>query len=358
MPYQKPTLTELRDRIRNDIYSGLGIAVQFLRKGFIFVLSKTLAGQFNGAYGYLDWILDQLFPDTADEEFIRRWASIKKLTPIGSEKSKGSVDVIGAFGSTITAGTQLQRIDGVRFTVDVFTVLSSSPQSVAITSKLAGADTVTAAATALTFVSVPVGIDSEAIVDGSGITGGRDEETVAELLVRVLDSFRFPPRGGSAKDHDVWAKEALDATKTWVRNFQNDEISHSVEKCQVILYFAMHNTYTDGIPMAGDVTIVQDYIDERKPAGEDFIALAPTADPLDPDITIVPDNATTQAATTAQLQDLIKRETEENGTLLLSDIKEAIGKTPGLTDWTLNSPVADVTTAVGEIHTLGTPVYT
>jgi len=119
----------------------------------------------------------------------------------------------------------------------------------------------------------------------------------------------------------------------------------------------MADTYADTIPQPGDVTTLQNYIDVRKPAGEFFTAIAPVADPVDFNIAITPDNTTTRNAVEAQLNDLIKRKQEENGTLQLSDIYESIGQTEGLTNWTLNSPSADVTTALGEVHTLGTITF-
>jgi len=358
MPYTKPTLTELFSRVRNDIYGYLGLPVQFLRKGFIYALSKVLAGLSNGLYGYLDWILRQMFPDIADDLYVRRWAIIKNLTPIAAEKSTGNVDATGTVAAVIPVDTEIIRNDGVRFIVTANTVIDGGGNAVVPVESLNfGSDTATQAGTVMTFVSVPVGVNSEVTVDGSGLTGGRDDETTEELRERVLDSFRRPPQGGSDADHERWTKEAVDATKIWVRTFDPGFNPWGLDRCQVYLYFTMADTYANTIPQAGDVTDVQDYIDARKPSAEEFFAIAPSADPVHFNLSIVPNDTATQQAVTAQLSDLIKREQEENGTLKLSSMFEAIGQTPGLTDWTLNSPSADVTTAVGEVHTLGNVTF-
>jgi len=358
MPYTKPTLTEIFNRVRNDIYTNLGLTVQYLRKGFIFALSWTLSGLFNGIYGYLDWILDQLFPDTADTDFVNRWASIKNLTPIEAQKSTGIVEVTGIIASNVAVDTEIIRNDGARFKITTAAILTSSPQDYPVISIDAGVDTVTAAATVMTFVSVPVGIDASVTVEAAGIAGGRDDETTEELRARILSSFRAPPRGGSNYDHETWANEALDVTNTWIHTWDPSVNPYALQKAQVKMYFAMFDTYADGVPLAGDVTILQDYIDARKPAGEHFTATAPVADPVAFTISITPDTANNRTLVTAQLSDLIKRKTQENGTLYLSDIYEAIGRTANLTDWTLTTPSANVVTALGDMHTLGTITFT
>lgn len=357
MPYKKPTLTELRARIRSDIYTGLGLVDQFLRKGFIPILSDVLAGVFNGLFGNLAFNLLQMFPDTADSEFVRRWKTIKNLVPIVAKQSSGFIDVTGVISSTVPLDAELVTLSGQVYKVTLATVLDVSPKSVPVISDAFGIDTVLQAGVTMTFVSVPAGVDSEATVDGSGITGGRNEETTEECRDRVLESFRRPPQGGSDADHDRWAREILPITRTWIRTFDAVSNPYGVLRCQVIMYFAMHDTYIDGIPQPGDVVILQDYIDARRPAGEEFVAIAPIADPVDFDITLVPNNATTKAAVDAELKDLIRRKGEEGGTLKLSDMQEAIGRAPGIDDWTLNSPTADITTALGELHTLGTTTY-
>jgi len=356
MPYSKPTLTAIKTRIRQDIYAGLNLIDQVLKKTTIKILSDVYGGVINSLYGVLDWILDQPFPDTADEEFVNRWKTIKNLTTIAAEQSSGFIEATGSTGSVIPIDTELQTVDGLRYKVTAATAIAATPQDVPVISIDFGSDTVQAATTPMTFVSTPTGIDADAVVEAAGLTGGRDEETTEEIRDRVLDSFRNPPQGGNDNDYAVWANEAVDVTRTWLRTYSPGS-PHGVLRSQVFLYFAMHDTYADGIPQAGDVTAVQDYIEPIDPAGAEFFALAPVADPIPFNVTIVPSNATTQAATTAELQDLMRRKGEEGGTLQYNDMLEAMGRIPGLTDWTLTAPTTDQTTAVGELHTLGTVTF-
>ena len=60
----------------------------------------------------------------------------------------------------------------------------------------------------------------------------------------------------------------------------------------------------------------------------------------------------------AELADLIRRESEPGGTLLVSHIREAISTAQGETDHELTSPTADVTVQATQITTLGTVTFT
>jgi uncharacterized phage protein gp47/JayE len=72
----------------------------------------------------------------------------------------------------------------------------------------------------------------------------------------------------------------------------------------------------------------------------------------------VPDNADTRAATTAELVDLLARVAEPGdgigrGTVLLSQIRTAIGTAEGVTDYSVTVPAADVVPALGNLPTVG-----
>ncbi len=82
---------------------------------------------------------------------------------------------------------------------------------------------------------------------------------------------------------------------------------------------------TDGIPSAATAAAVKTYIDARRPV----------------------------AAVAASLADLIRRQAEPGGTLLISHIREAISTAAGEHDHELISPAADVTHATGHIAVMG-----
>ena len=204
----------------------------------------------------------------------------------------------------------------------------------------------------MSLVSPIAGVASTATVS-TKLEGGADLETDDSLRTRLLDRLRTPPRGGTREDYSFWAKGASSAvTRAWAR-------ANSPGLGQVRVYFMTDDATANGIPETASVTTVQDYINARRPVTADVTVSAPTAVALDFQIEdLTPTSAEVRAAVEAELADLIRRETEPGGTLLVSHIREAISTAMGETDHTLRSPTNDVTVGAAEITTLGTVTFT
>lgn len=77
MPFTRPTLTELIDRVITDISSRVtGVDSAVLRRSLLGVIGQSEAGAAHMLYGYLDWIAKQSIIDTAEKEHLERWAAI------------------------------------------------------------------------------------------------------------------------------------------------------------------------------------------------------------------------------------------------------------------------------------------
>jgi uncharacterized phage protein gp47/JayE len=103
---------------------------------------------------------------------------------------------------------------------------------------------------------------------------------------------------------------------------------------------------------------VQASIDANLPATAVATAAAPTELDIAFTIHVVPDNADTRAAVTAELTDLMSRVAEPGdghgrGVVLLSQIQTAIGTSAGVTNYTVTVPPADVVPGVGQMPTVG-----
>ena len=91
----------------------------------------------------------------------------------------------------------------------------------------------------------------------------------------------------------------------------------------------------------------------------DVTVAAPAASPIAFTINNVePSTQAVMDAIEAELADLIRRESEPGGTLLVSHIREAISTAQGETDHELTSPTADVVELATEIATLGAVNFT
>jgi uncharacterized phage protein gp47/JayE len=355
MPYEKPGISELIDQQFADLLSMLKDADPTLRDSKLEIFAKVMAGGLNGGYSYLDWILRQIFPDTADPEYAGKWGFTKNLVPLDAKAASGSVLMTGNVGAGCLIGDELRRDDGVLFvTTESAVIPGGGSISVAVTASAAGTASNTDAAVLLTWTSVPAGVNSTAAVED--MTGGTDDETDAEYSERVIESFRNPARGGNETDYETWAKEADDVTNVWIRAWDPSDNPDNVLLGDLLLYFMMYDTYDDGIPLAGNVTKVQDYIDERRPMGMgDFTVAAPTSEDLDLTLSITPDTLQGRNEVEEQLEDYIRRTAEPNGVLYLSNINEAISRAISVDRHTLTVPSADVTPAAAEnIFALGT----
>ena len=91
-----------------------------------------------------------------------------------------------------------------------------------------------------------------------------------------------------------------------------------------------------------------------RPVTAELYVFAPSASPLDFTIQVSPNTTAVREAVTASLEDLLEREAEPGGELLLSHIREAISLSIGETDHTLVSPASDLTAGAGELFVLGT----
>jgi uncharacterized phage protein gp47/JayE len=343
----RPTFTQILERIQADLDSRLPNADTRLRRSVLNVLSYMLAGVAHGLYGFISWISLQVFPDTAEVEFMNRWASIWGIIRIAAVKAAGNVTATGEDGVIIPVGTELQRSDNAVFVTTSEQTIVSGTATIPVEAKIAGVAGNTDAAVILAFVSPILNLDTDTTIDVDGLLDGADGESDASLLARLLDRIQQPPHGGNENDYIQWAKEILGVTRVWV-------YPQELAEGGLTIRFMMDDTYVDGIPLSGDVAAVQAYIDGKRPVTADVVVLAPVAVPLAFGITLVDqDSASIRAAVDASLRDLILREAEPAGTLFLSRINEAISLATGEFDHILTTPIANVTNTTGNITTMG-----
>lgn len=350
MAWQRPTLTALIARTQADFTSRIDGITTILRRSVLGVLARVLAGACHEIYGYLAWLSRQILPDTAEAEFLERWARIWGVTRIAATYAAGTVSFSGENGSIIPAGTELQRQDEVTFRTDDAAVISGGAAIVSVTASESGADSNTEAGASLALTSSISGVTNTATVT-TALAGGADRETDSSLRARLVNRIQEPPHGGADFDYTAWALEVSGVTRAWT--FPLWLGVGTVGVCFV------RDDDDDIIPAATEIDEVQDYIDARRPVTVDLTVFAPTGVPLDFEITLTPNTATVQAAVQAELEDLLRREAEPedgagSGTILISHIREAISIAAGETDHVLTAPVANVTHGTGEMAIMGT----
>lgn len=348
MAFLRPTLVELVDRIQTDFESRLDLTGTVLRRSMVRILSRVIAGASHMLHGHLDFLSRQLFADKSEAAFLRRQGAVFGVTPNEATFAVGTAKFTGS--GVVPSGTVVLRSDGAEYTTDAEITVVALGTSVAVTASLAGEAGNCDVGTVLTLESPISGVDSEATVDTGGLSGGADQEDDEAYRLRVLERIQNPPHGGSDPDYKAWAKEVAGVTRAWV-------YPRALGAGTVVVRFTRDDDLVQ-IPDSGEVTAVQDYIDARKPVTATVTVLAPVAAPLNFTFaSITPDTVAVRAAIAAELADLMLREGIPGETLLLSQIRTAIGIAEGLEDYELTSPAADVTHSTGQLPTMGTVTY-
>ena len=344
-----------------------------LRRNNIGVSADAMAGITYSAWGYLRWLTDQMFPDTATAWFLDRWAAWYGLQRKSATTAAGNAIFTGTTGIPVPAGTQLTASDGVtQFATQVTVEIASNSATVAIVALTAGSVGNLAPGAPLSLATAVAGVFPTANVDGNGLSGGTDIETDASLRSRVQAREQNPPQGGSATDWWQWARTVPNASRAWV--YPLNRGNGTVDVSFVI------DQRTDIIPLSGDLTSATATIAALPiPVTANWQVFANAPAPLTVTVAnLVPVPGTTlaaaQASIEAEIADLLTRVATPGGAkigdglnvawgnpagvIYLEQIDGAVDGAAGVASYDLTAPVADVVASQGTIATYGTVTFT
>ncbi|WP_422460229.1 baseplate J/gp47 family protein [Endozoicomonas sp. ALB115] len=350
MPFLRPSLKDIADRITADLDSRMGGAA--FRRSVKSKLATSLAGAVHGLYGYLDYLARQINPATATDQYLRLWCVVWNILPREAVIAKGQATFTGNPGAAVPTGTLLTRSDGEPFRVVTGVTLASGTAIADIEAVNAGQAGNTEAAVLLQLQSPIEGIQADATVTSDGITGGVEAENDDSLRDRLLLRIRKPARGGNGDDYVRWAREEPGVDRAWC-------YPNKMGLGTVSLTFTASDM-NNPIPDADLVTAVTERIDAVRPvAMKERYIYAPIADSQTITITnLKPDTPEVRSAIEAELKDLFYREAKPEdgngqGVVPISLVREAISVASGETDHDLVSPLDDIRPAEGAMATYG-----
>lgn len=361
MPFERPTLTEIVNRIESDIQTRVTGGESLLRRSVLKVLGRVFSGAVHLLYSYLGYSSEQLFISTADENNLEKHGDEYGINLTAAVKSTGTTVATGTNGTSIPAGSELQTTTGVKYTTDADATIAAGVANLVVTAVEGGTDGNQVSGVILTFVSAIVGVSTQTTVNASGLTGGVDEETKEEWRERILLRKQFPPYGGSHSDFEQWMLEYPGVTRAWVFDSYNGAGT-------VGCTFVMDNS-TPYIPTAATIALVEAYIIEHEdPATGRTVGIPVTAEPglfmititeqvVNFSIAIYPNTIAIQNEIDLELADLILIKGGAGETIYLSDINTALANVLDLERYTLIAPAADVIALSNKIHALGTTTY-
>lgn len=366
MPFSRPTLTELRNMVAQDIEAQLPGSDALLRFSNLRITGDAQANLAHLHYGYLDYIALQSVPFTATDEYLEAWAALKRVYRKPAAQATGSVTFNGVIGAQVPAGTPLVRGDGLGYTTTSDGVVEVDGK--VIVSAIADADpnSETGATgncpvgTILTLGTAIVGMQSNGV---SGLfAGGADVESTDAFRARMLYAFQNPPQGGSDPDYIIWSTEVPGVTRSWVnRN------GFGAGTVVVYVMFDESEADHDGFPQGsdgtasketrgtqatGDQLVVADYLYEVQPVTALVYVCSPI--PFEVNFSIMGVPASSQDSVTQAIRDIFFAYGSPGGRVPISYVWNAISSVSGVDDFVILNPTGDIVCPAGYLPVVGT----
>ena len=375
MPLSIPTRASLQQQILADIQARVPGADTTLRRSTLVIMAYVWAGSLWLAYRFIVWLSKQLFIWSCESDYLDRKVNVYGITRTAASSAAGGAIFAGTPGLVIPLGTVVQTSDASQqfITQAAGTIAVGGTVDVSVLASTPGAAGNLVAGAPLILTTAIAGVQPAAAVDGSGFSGGIDQEADAALRTRGLARIQQPPQGGAGTDFWAWARASGIPTRAWVF-----PLNRGPGTCDVTFTI---DTRENPIPLSADLTAVLNYIEPLAPVIGDYECFAPVADTQAVTIAnMTPSGSDTQALVTAALVALYASvppggatygdgvtepltngalfPVQTPGKLYISQIEAAIESVGTIISYDLTAPASDVTFATGHLPAAPTVTYT
>ena len=145
MPIDFPTYEEIVNRARNDLANQLPDVDPTIFGSFARAFADSLSGRAYDLTLLQQQLIRQLLPQTAQSEFLERWAGYEGITRNSATGASGFVNFTGTGGVSVPAGTQVVHSSGETYLTQSSVTLAA--QSINVSSITRSGSTVTATTT-------------------------------------------------------------------------------------------------------------------------------------------------------------------------------------------------------------------
>lgn len=337
MPYIPPSFKELRENLLRDI-KNLKPDAHIGEDSDYFIRASSIASCVEGLYHHQAWIVRQIFPDTADTEYLEWHCSLRRIFRKKATFATGLATVAGDPNTALPAGLIVRLPDGKSFeTIESSTLDDAGNQEISVRAMSAGTVGNVESASGV-FVQTPVGVQGK--VSNITTLGGIDDETDKELLVRLLERLRRPPAGGNENDYRVWAMEVEGVTSAYVY-----PLRRGLGTVDTVIVAG------DSIASEETVAKVQAHINNLRPVtAKSSLVLSPTIKTQDISLSVHLSGISLQQFQTAFANSLhaLFNNTEPGQGIIRSQIEALASNIPGVIDRVLHEPAANVDASVNE----------
>lgn len=281
MPWTTPTLKQWRQQSRDYVVAKLPVGGVLLPNSPLRIMADNSSSLAYQQMLYLQWLSMQFLPDTSEEDWLDRHASIwlpnngRKAASyaIGSLAVTGIANILLPQGSIFSAPTASGT---VRLQTTGPVTVSPNPTAVPIVSLTAGSVSNLPAGASVSLTAGPPGGGVSATATVVALDGGADVETDDQLRARVLNRIQQPPMGGDANDYVQWALQVPGVSRAWC-----SPLEMGIGTVTVRFMMDQLRAAAGGFPNSGDVATVQAYINTRRPVTAiDTFVCAPIPEPI------------------------------------------------------------------------------
>jgi len=339
MPYITPAFTALRDTLLRDIKNLLPQANTSGDSDY-FVRASSVASCVEGLYQHQSWIVRQIFPDTADTEYLEQHCALRDIYRKSATSSAGTAIATGAPGAEIALGAIIRLSDGrIYSTTETATIPESGTLLINVKHENSGAaGNVSGGIGGFVQVGPGVGVDS-AVTDLNAV-GGTDIETDKELLSRLLEILRRPPAGGNRHDYKRWAMSVPGVSAAFIY-----PLRRGLGTVDIVI------VADDDVPSSDVLSSVQAYIDDVRPVtAKSSLVMPPSPVHVDVNIEVLLSGITIEQFTD-RLNDgleLLFQSIDPGVNLIKSKIEAVVSNIPGVADRAVISPASNIEAVVDE----------
>lgn len=266
-------------------------------RGMLATIFRTVAMETREIHDHVAWWGRQYFPDTAEDEFVLRHASMWGVAQRPATGAIGTILVEGIPGTVLPSGIELADSVGVIVVTSGGAVIAgggtvSVPVAVDATYEASG--NIEAGARLQTAEPYPE--ITRITVEEPGLAGGAATATMQELAAAVVERIRQPPHGGASFDYRDWLDDAFAVAAVKV-------VTDWIGRGSVGVIVAMQDGLGGVRAATGpEVDAMQAYLGELgsqtgvKPVTANVVVVAATIEPIDIEVRLRPDTEPIRAA--------------------------------------------------------------
>lgn len=367
-PFAAPSLIEIEKRVVDDYRTKLGTPAVLLPHSPEAALASADAATAHALHRHLERVANTalwavLYTDT----YLDLWAVRFGVPRKAGGRATGIVEANGTEGTLVPVGTLWQRTaDAFQYRVTEDTTLLAIATNVPVEAVTSGTAGNALSGSPVTLVADIAGVTNAGEIAGT-IKDGTVPETNDQLLARLLQRLRFPPKGGGHGDYVRWALERPGVTRAW--EFETNGLVE--ELGYITVRFVYDGTY-EADPIFPDTTSLLNamaaHIEAKMPVGLRLVV--PQADTvgnpnpgeygsqaLDPTIKLKPNTDPVQKAAARALRVAISRGRMGASTFPVSLLYNALSNEELVQDFEIVTPVANVAVADLRVLILGDPVW-